>query len=162
MNDRDASPQHAEHLISQSSNSRGPFSQVADPQGRSFISYETPGGVVAVVPSPPHMPAESSAGMETMSGDARVLEAINNGDVLNLPNHRVSHSQNNAVTFFYGPCYERVQRAEQSTRTVYVGNVARIFFYDHSLKRMMSQCGDVDSISWLPSSYGGSGQAFVA
>jgi hypothetical protein len=130
------------------------------------MSSESAAGVGAVVHTPPQMDAESSPGIGTISDDTKVLEAINNGELMDLPRHRIHCSQNNAVTFFYGPYYERDRPEEQSTRTVYVGHVERNFFWNHFLKRMMSECGDVDTISWLPpnsnSGMDGLGQAFVA
>ena len=164
VHDRDASSQHPEQVGSQSSISHRIFYQVAGPQGRPSMSSESPAGVGVVVQTPPQMAAESSAGIGTISDDAKVLEAINNGELMDLPEHRIHQSQNSAITFFYGPYYERVRPEEQSTRTVYVGNVERNFFWNHFLKRMMSECGDVDTISWLPTNYAidGQGHAFVA
>jgi hypothetical protein len=164
--DRDASSQHPERVGSQSSIGHGPFYQVASPQGCLSMSSEYPAGVGAIVQTPPQMAAESSAGINTISADAKVLEAITNGELTELPRNRIRESQNGAITFLYGQCYERVRPEEQSTRTVYVGNVERKFFQGHFLKRMMSECGDVDTISWLPrnSDYvmDGLGHAFVA
>jgi hypothetical protein len=167
VHDRDASSQHPEQVGSQSSIGHGTYYQVAGPQGRPSISSESPAGVGAVVQTPPQMAAESSTGIDTIFNDAKVLEAITNGEIMDLPRHRIHRSQNGAITFFYGPYYERVRPEEQSIRTVYVGNVERNFFGDHFLKRMMSECGDVDTISWLPRDYGMDGpgqpgQAFVA
>jgi hypothetical protein len=164
--DRDASSQHPEQVGSQSSIGHGSFYQVAGPQGCLSMSSEYPAGVGAAVQTPPQMAAESSAGIDTISDDAKVLEAITNGELMELPRNRIRESQNGAITFLYGPCYERVRPEEQSTRTVYVGNIEHNFFRDHFLKRIMSECGDVDTISWLPrnSDYGidGVGHAFVA
>jgi len=164
VHDRDTSSQHPEQVGSQSFIGHERFYQVAGPQGRPSMSSESPAGVGAIVQTPPHMAAESSTGIGAMFDDAKVLEAINNGELMDLPEHRIHQSQNSAITFFYGPYYERVRPEEQSTRTVYVGNVERNFFWNHFLKRMMSECGDVDTISWLPMNYAvdGQGQAFVA
>jgi hypothetical protein len=164
VHDRDTSSQHPEQVGSQSSIGHGTFYQVAGSQGRPSTSFESPAGVGAIGQTPPHMAAESSAGIGAMFDDAKVLEAINNGELMDLPEHRIHQSQNSAITFFYGPYYERVRPEEQNTRTVYVGNVERNFFWNHFLKRMMSECGDVDTISWLPTNYAidGQGHAFVA
>jgi hypothetical protein len=61
-------------------------------------------------------------------------------------------------TYYYAGPPRRLTRAEQGTRTVYVGGVPYHLFHDHTLKKLLSECGDLDNISYLYES----GHAFAA
>jgi len=108
----------------------------------------------------------------TLSNDARVLEAIekqdrrgslvsqppeprsaptlsNNGNGNEEPHLITFGNGGSTHTYFYAGPPRKVSRAEQGSRTVYVGHVPYDLFRDHTLKQILSECGDVDNISYL-------------
>jgi len=116
-----------------------------------------------------------------LSNDARVLEAMEKQDIREFSAEHTSHLYAGASpsndphrhielqvtaigsgglthTYYYAGPPRRVTRAEQGPRTVYIGGVPYGLFRNHTLKNMLSDCGDLDNISYLFES----GHAFAA
>jgi hypothetical protein len=127
--------------------------------------------------------SENSTPRATLINDARVLEAMEKQDgqgFLTSPEHpprpytgaspyndphRNIELQTATIgnggqthTYHYAGPPRRLSRAEQGTRTVYVGGVPYELFRNHTLKKLLSECGDLDNISYLYDS----GHAFAA
>jgi hypothetical protein len=68
---------------------------------------------------------------------------------------------NNVSSFFYRGEPRKIQYDDESRRTVYVSGIEVRQFISHAFKEMMSECGEVDYISYLLGRTNNSGPAFV-
>jgi hypothetical protein len=101
--------------------------------------------------------SESPHSRQKFTNDVRNLNSL-------FPNDpKAVTAPNGSCTYFYDGVPRQINRSEQSNRTVYVYGVDQFMFVSHEVKEMMMQCGEVESISYLPGKYKNSlGQCFVA
>ena len=111
--------------------------------------------------------AEPSESPPILSGSPHSRQKFTN-DVRNLnslfPNDpRAVMAPNGSCTYFYEGVPRHINRSEHINRTIYVYGVDQFMFLSHEVKDIMIQCGEVESITYLPGKYENSlGQCFVA
>ena len=76
------------------------------------------------------------------------------------PRARINDSKR-ACNFFYGGDPRKLESNGEARRQVYVLGVELGLFVSHALKDMMSECGDVDYITYLYGRPNNNGPAFV-
>ena len=111
-------------------------------------------------------PAEPSNGIRAISQEAAPLTAIvdspntratlpNDAKLLTKDNtpayHRKVVAPNGAITYLYKENVERPIKNEVNTRTLHISGITRWCFEHHIIMGLLSQCGEVESITYLES-----------
>lgn len=60
------------------------------------------------------------------------------------------YGQGGTQTIFYNASLVHASREDQRARTVWVGGVSEEFFQSHKLKDVLSRCGPIEKIAWVP------------
>lgn len=95
-----------------------------------------------------------------LSNDARVLEAVEKRQHFNLESQARLQS-NGAITYFYLSGVRSIPREDSQPRTVFVRYIDRQLFESHKLKELMSECGVVDTVTYLASPDGVNDAGFI-
>jgi hypothetical protein len=117
--------------------------------------------MVHVSNDPRRHSSEFSASSDSPFGRGRRSNQSSNGAKDFIDSHGIPTRQNanGSMTFFYSGPARKINHDQSCGRTVFISGVESRLFKDHTLKAMMSECGTVDTISYM---FGSCGQTFVA
>ncbi len=130
--------------------------------------------VLEAVEKREHLNLESEAKPER-KGTAKKSESFNLNSRVRLEKDRAVEKcvpfdlesqaklqSNGAVTYFYISGVRSIPREDSQPRTVFVRYINRQLFEGHKLKELMSECGVVDTVTYLAGQDGAADAGFVA